>query len=150
MLGARMIQAWTDRELARAAHHAIRKIKNIVPERLKPELERQELLVPDFNNDPVTKKHLALLRSAVKQRQKIQCNYTREDGQHSSRTVWPLGLFYWGKVWTLVAWCELRDEFRHFRLDRMKNILLQNEIFTTRPGQRLSDYLEQVRCQDDQ
>ena len=150
ILGARMIQAWTDRELARAAHQAIRKIKKIVPERLKPELERQELLVPDFNSDPVTKKHLALLRSAVKQRQKIQCNYTREDGQHSSRTVWPLGLFYWGRVWTLVAWCELRDEFRHFRLDRMKNILLQKEIFTTQPGQRLSDYLEQVRCQDDQ
>jgi len=149
MLGARMIQAWTDKDLARSAHQAIRKICHVIPERLKPELERQELLVPDFNINTITKKHLALLRNAVKQQNKVSFNYTRDDGQKSSRTVRPLGLFYWGRVWTLVAWCELRDEFRHFRLDRTKNIDLPDEMFKALPGQRLSDYLDRVRCRND-
>ena len=77
--------------------------------------------MPDFNASPVTLEYLALLRRAIKQQRKTAYEYTREDGRNSSRVVHPLGLFYWGRVWTLVAWCELRDDFRHFRLDRMRN-----------------------------
>ncbi len=150
MLGARMVQAWTDKGLAQAANQALKKIENSLPERLKPELERQELLVPDFNIDSKTKTHLALLRSSTSQQQKVTFNYTREDGQHSSRTVHPLGLFYWGRTWTLVAWCELRDQFRHFRLDRMSDIAPLNVIFNIRPGQTLNDYLNAMRCQHDE
>ncbi len=148
MLGARMVQAWTDKSLASAAHQAIRKIENAIPERLRPELDREDLLVPDFNISTVTQKHLALLRSAIKKQKKVFYDYTREDGQRSSRTVHPLGLFYWGRVWTLVAWCELRDEFRHFRLDRMKNINLSDKTFQILPGRALQDYLDSVRCYD--
>ncbi|MCF6217857.1 MAG: WYL domain-containing protein [Gammaproteobacteria bacterium] len=150
MLGARMVQAWTDKGLAQAANQALNKIENSLPERLKPELKRQELLVPDFNTDTKTKTHLALLRSSTSQQQKVTFNYTREDGQHSSRTVHPLGLFYWGRTWTLVAWCELRNQFRHFRLDRMSDIEPLNTIFSTVAGQTLSDYLDSVSCQHDE
>ncbi len=149
VLGARMIQAWTDDDLARAAHRAICKIRNVISEDLRPELEREELLVPDFNSDRAMKRCLALLRRAIKGRHKICCDYTRDDGQQASRTVRPLGLFYWGRVWTLVAWCELRDAFRHFRLDRMRNIDLTGETFESQPGRRLSDYLANVRCHED-
>ncbi len=149
MLGARMVQAWTDKGLAQAAHQAIRKIENSVPDRLKPELERQELLVPDFNINSKTKTHLALLRNATTQQQKVTFNYAREDGQHSRRTVHPLGLFYWGRSWTLVAWCELRDQFRHFRLDRMNGIEVLTVTFRILPGRSLGDYLDTVRCQED-
>ncbi len=149
MLGVRMIQAWTDDDLAQAARRAIRKIGSVVTERLRPELERRELLVPDFNRDPETRKHLALLRQAVKKRCKVHYDYMREDGERSSRTVRPLGLFYWGKVWTLVAWCELRDGFRHFRLDRMENIQSTGEIFEISDGRRLIDYLDDIRGQEE-
>ncbi len=148
VLGARMIQAWTDEELARAARRAICKIRGAVPEHLKPEIERRELLVPEFGGDCVTKRHLALLRRAVSQRRKVRYDYVREDGQRSSRTVQPLGLFYWGKIWTLVAWCELREGFRHFRLDRMRNVTSTGEPFSVQPGRQLNDYLEQVRRQE--
>ncbi len=148
MLGARMVQAWTDKSLASAAHQAIRKIENAIPERLRPELDREELLVPDFNVSTITQEHLSLLRSAIKKQSKVAYDYTREDGQHSSRIVHSLGLFYWGRVWTLVAWCELRDEFRHFRLDRMKNINVLSERFEVLPGRSLRDYLDIVRCED--
>ncbi|NNF96126.1 MAG: WYL domain-containing protein, partial [Halobacteria archaeon] len=65
----------------------------------------------------------------------------REDGQYSNRIVHPLGLFYWGKVWTLVGWCELRDAFRHFRLDRMTTVEKLNEKFELIKGRTLQDYL---------
>jgi len=104
--------------------------------------------VPDFNVSTITQEHLALLRSAIKQQCKAAYDYTREDGQHSSRVVHPLGLFYWGRVWTLVAWCELRDEFRHFRLDRMKNINVSGEKFKVLSGRSLRDYLDIVRCKE--
>lgn len=147
LLGARMVQAWTDKGLARATGHAMRKIETVIPERLKPELARGELLVPDFATGNEVAENLALLRGAVKQQRKAGYDYTREDGQRSSRTVHPLGLFYWGKVWTLVAWCELRDQFRHFRLDRMRNVEVLNDRFESVPGRTLQDFLATV-CDD--
>ncbi len=147
LLGARMVRAWTDKSLARAAHQAMRKIEAVIPEHLKPELAREEMLVPDFSSSREVAEHLALLRGAIKQQQKVSYDYIREDGQHSSRTVHPLGLFYWGKVWTLVAWCELRDAFRHFRLDRIQRIAVLSGRFESVPGRTLQDFLSTV-CGD--
>lgn len=147
MLGARMVQAWTDRGLAQAANHALRKIETALPDHLKPELERQEILVPDFNICTETQERMALLREAIKQQCKVNYDYNREDGQHSSRTVRPLGLFYWGRVWTLIAWCELRGSFRHFRLDRIKKLKHLEIKFEIETGKSLQDYLDTVRCE---
>ena len=147
LLGARMVQAWTDKGLAGAATQAMRKIESVIPEHLKPELAREEIIVPDFIASQEVAEHLAQLRGATKQRKKVSYDYTRQDGQHSSRIVHPLGMFYWGKVWTLVAWCQLRDEFRHFRLDRMQNVAVLNEKFQSIPGRTLQDYLSTV-CDD--
>lgn len=147
LLGARMVQAWTDKALASAAHNAILKIENAVPERLKPELDRQELLVPNFSVNPQAAQHLTLLRGAIKTQQKLVYDYTRADGGQTNRVVCPLGLFYWGQVWTLVGWCELRDEFRQFRLDRMENVTVLDALFELLPGQLLQDYLS-AQCQD--
>lgn len=144
LLGARMVQVWTDKGLARAAQHAMRKIESVLPERLKPELLREEIMVPDFALGNEVSDHLALLRSATKQQRKAHYDYTREDGRCSQRTVHPLGLFYWGKVWTLVAWCELRGEFRHFRLDRMRNVNVLDVSFETVPGRTLRDFMATV------
>ena len=144
VLGMRMVQTWTDRELARAAGHVIKKIEAVVPERLLPEFEQQEIIVPDFDVPMNKLGHMRTLREAIKKKLKVHYGYTREDGVSSERTVWPLGLFYWGRVWTLVAWCELRGAFRHFRLDRMANVQALNERFSPVAGQRLEDYLETV------
>jgi len=141
LLGARMVQVWTDKNLARAAHQAMQKIEKVIPEHLKPELAREEMLVPDFSISLNVAEHLALLRRAIKQLDKVNFDYIRQDGQHANRIVHPLGLFYWGKVWTLVAWCELRDAFRHFRLDRMQRMEVLNRRFQSLPGRTLQDFL---------
>ena len=143
LLGARMVQTWTDRSLARAAQQAMAKIEHVIPDHLKPELERQEIMVPAFPFSLTVSDELEVLRAAIKQQHKVRFDYQREDNAKSNRTVHPLGLFYWGKVWTLVAWCELRDSFRHFRLDRMSNIASLEDRYESVAGRTLQDFLAQ-------
>ncbi len=146
LLGARMVRAWTDKDLASAAHQALQKIEHVLPEKLKPQLERKDMLVPDFPMEGQASEQLKKMRLAIRQQKKIFIHYTRADGETSSRTIHPLGLFYWGKVWTAVGWCELRDSFRHFRLDRITHCKISNQKYSLIKGHTLQDYLNQ-ECQ---
>lgn len=144
VLGARMVRAWTDKNLARAAHQALRKIEQVVPDKLKPQFDRQDMIVPDFPMEGQAGEQLIVIRQAIKEKHKVSFSYTRADGNSSKRTVHPLGLFYWGKVWTLVAWCELRDDFRHFRLDRISHWKKTTNKFVDVEGRTLQDFLSDV------
>lgn len=141
LLGVRMVGVWSDPLLADAAQRAVARIEAVLPERLVPELARNTIMVPPFGPEAAVSDALHLLRQAVRSHSKVTFNYQRADGEKSVRTVWPLGLAYWGRTWTLVAWCELRDEFRHFRLDRMSSLVETGEDFEPRSGRRLEDYL---------
>ena len=141
LLGARMVRAWTDKGLAKAAHQALQKIEHVIPEKLKPILDRNEMIVPDFPMEGQASDQLQTVRQAIRKQHKIIIDYTRKDGQDSKRTIHPLGLFYWGKVWTVVGWCELRDAFRHFRLDRMSSCIQSDVIFELVESRTLQDYL---------
>lgn len=86
----------------------------------------------------------ALLRGALRDRQVITLDYRRADGTRGLRTVRPLGLFVFGTVWLLTAWCELRSAFRHFRLDRISTAELTRRRFRPERGKRLDDALAQL------
>ena len=73
--------------------------------------------------------------------------YSREDGQPSVRRVHPLALYFWGGTWTLAAWCELRIDFRSFRVDRVHHVDSLDEKFIPKAGQTLADFLQRVRSQ---
>jgi len=149
LLGARMIKAWTDKTLGTAAQRVIEKIQTVLPDHRQTEMDNEEILVPDFHVDEIVKSRMNQLRNAIRSQQKIKMDYVRADGQDSFRTVHPLGLFFWGRVWTLVGWCELRDDFRHFRLDRIQQLEVRPEAFEIKTGGSLQDYLRQVACEDD-
>lgn len=148
ILGARMVQAWSDRQMASEATRALQRIESVLPEPLKAAFASTELLVPAFHIFSDVAEKLPPLRQAIKRQTKMEIDYRRADGQTSSRIVWPLGLFFWGKVWTLVAWCELRDDYRQFRIDRMQNLTALQTGFSPKPGQTLEAYLLMV-CEDD-
>ncbi len=141
-LGARMVRSWADPGLSEAASNALRKIEAVLP----PDLEDpgEALYAPSLRSYPV--QHVGLLHHAILEHRKASFDYTREDGAASARTVWPLGLFYWGSVWTLVAWCELRNDHRNFRLDRIADPEILEEPFSLEPGQTLEDFLRKVRA----
>ncbi|MFN9253067.1 MAG: helix-turn-helix transcriptional regulator [Holosporaceae bacterium] len=72
---------------------------------------------------------------------KVEIRYINEVKKKPSRTLRPLGLEYWGKVWTLTAWCELRNDFRVFRVDRIKSCEITGDVFKNETGKTYRDYL---------
>ena len=146
VIGARIVQSWGDGELARAAKAALSKVEAVLPERLRSRLEDTALFAPGFHVPREQRERLGLLRGAVAQRQRIWLAYRDAHGEDSERLVRPLGLFFWGTGWSLCGWCELRDDFRNFRLDRMATVELRpEETFELEPGKTLEDFLRGVR-----
>ena len=71
----------------------------------------------------------------------VDLAYRAKDGSESQRRIRPLGLYFWGGVWTLAAWCELRNDFRTFRLDLITGFDALNEVFRAEPGRTLADLM---------
>lgn len=148
VLGVRMVQAWSDRQLAAEATRALLRITSVLPDNLKSIVDTQELLVPDFHSSSTDVENLPLIRQSIKTATILDIEYTRADGEQSSRRIWPLGLFFWGKVWTLVAWCRMRSDYRQFRIDRIRKLTVTGQAFRAATHQTLDHYLLQV-CTDD-
>lgn len=146
LVGSRMVQAWGDADLAQAATAALAKIHNALPETLRREAQQARLFVPPAHDNRPD--HLTELRRAVRQRQIVRIAYTREDGTPSERELWPLGLFFWGRHWTLIGWCLLRGEFRHFRVDRIGRLDVQPERYPDQPGRRLNDFFDELEARE--
>ncbi|AQR66588.1 DNA-binding transcriptional regulator [Aquaspirillum sp. LM1] len=140
-LGAAMVGSWGDPALGQLASNALAKIDAVLP----PSAARApaaRLFVPDLHDYPVAR--LTPLRQAIAARQCIELDYCRADGELSRRRVHPLGLFFWGVSWTLAAWCEARDEFRHFRIDRILACTPLADTFTPQAGRTLEDFFRSV------
>ena len=140
LVGSRMVQAWGDKDLAQAATAALAKIHNVLPDLLRREAQQARLYIPPSQDD--RPQHLTDLRRAVRQRRVVRMAYRRADGEFSERSLWPLGLFFWGRNWTLVGWCLLRGGFRHFRVDRIGELSVSAERYPDQPDRRLGDFFD--------
>lgn len=147
LLGSRMVQAWSDKELAGAAGRAIDKINAILPDDLKVLIEQQTLLVPDYFVQSDDADISQQIRQAIEEKRQIQLCYNRADGQYSERTLNPLGMVFWGGKWTLIAWCHLRDNYREFRIDRMQQVTLLEQHFDITADCNLEHYIAQFSQQ---
>jgi predicted DNA-binding transcriptional regulator YafY len=140
----RMAQVWQDPALARASQVALGKILSVLPTAAKAAAQSMAVYAPPIGLDPAVQATLQTLREAAQAHRKLRVNYSDAQGQASERTLRPLGCFYWGKVWTLAAWCEVRHDFRNFRLDRMTLVQAVDGVvgqFRDEPGKTLADYL---------
>jgi predicted DNA-binding transcriptional regulator YafY len=151
LLGARMVSSWGDTDMANHAKQAIQKILAVLPDHLRHSDETLPLLVPNIEEiQKLYTAHSQPIREAIRQHQRIDLEYTRADAQSSTRVVEPLGLIFWGKVWTLVAWCHLREQYRTFRLDRINQLKVLAENFETHDSKSLKHFLAQREsCQDE-
>ncbi|MCV6585536.1 MAG: YafY family transcriptional regulator [Marinibacterium sp.] len=140
-LGMAIVAEAADAELRTAARSLADKVDAVLPEQTIAEADAWKFAVYPFANAARGLSHMAALRAAIKTRQKLQLDYRRIDGALSTRTVRPLHMEYWGRVWTLTAWCELRNDFRVFRVDLIETAQALPELFADEPGKRLSDYL---------
>jgi len=138
--GARMIRAWGGAQMAAAAEEALVKIEAVLPDDARAKAASvpvHALALGDLSDD--VRALIDRIEKASDNSIRLEINYADQYGASSSRIIRPLGLWFWGKVWTAVGWCELRDDFRMFRLDRIKNVE-EIGVFKPEKGQMLRDF----------
>lgn len=135
----RLAQSWLDPALAQAAQEALGKILPVLPAGARAAAQALAVYAPQVGPAADVQRTLQALREAVQERRKVLVHYTDLNERSSQRTLRPLGCFYWGKVWTLAAWCEQRNDFRSFRIDRVRSVQCLEERFRDEPGRTLAD-----------
>jgi len=141
LLGVRMVQGWSGEKMGSAADSALHKIHSVLPDELHRLYVQQPewLIVPSIHRKR-SARHSDEVQESIKKKTKLTINYQREDGKPSRRIIWPLGLVFWGSTWTLIAWCEVREDYRMFRLDRIEKIVSLVDKFITTPQCNLQHY----------
>lgn len=150
VLGARLVEAWGGAESVNAAKSALARIEAVLPAELAARLDAIALYAPGFKMPMAHRKMLDQIHAACLSRNVLQFIYTRlndDPSRAESRIVRPLALAFWSGVWTLSAWCETRDDFRSFRLDRIEQLVVSSRIFTPKRGQRFEDLMRRVRAE---
>jgi predicted DNA-binding transcriptional regulator YafY len=145
IVGARMVEAWAGRELAAAASEALVRIAAVVPQERMQRAERVPIFASALRFQDGERANLDRFAKGIEHRLKMRFAYRDADGTASERLVWPLALHFWGQVWTLAAWCELRDDFRTFRIDRAEWVTATEDAYPNVAGSTLQDYLDRVR-----
>ncbi|SHF44355.1 YafY family protein [Vibrio gazogenes] len=120
LLGAEWVTHQDDSAMTQAARHAIAKISAILPDTLKWQLERETFRVGPGLEKPPLLVDLALIRQAIRQESIIEIEYVDQQGNLTIRRLWPVLLGFFEACYMLVAWCENRQAFRHFRVDRIR------------------------------
>ncbi|MEO1197160.1 MAG: YafY family protein [Pseudomonadota bacterium] len=138
--GARLIRAWGGTGMGRAAEEALVKIDAVLPDAERARAASVQVHAVNMPQlDQATRDRLDVLEAAAQDRTRLVLAYADEAGTTTERPVRPLGLWFWGKVWTLIAWCELRNDFRMFRADRISTHRADG-TFRAEPGKGLKDF----------
>ena len=132
VLGLRWVAQRTDASFEQAAMNAFAKIAAVLPDDLRNNVEGIGLIaIPSRDAD--ARHDLAPIRAAIRSEQMVVLDYADVKGEHTRRTVWPIALAFFESSRVLAAWCELRQDFRHFRIDR---IIALHETGQRYPGRR--------------
>ncbi|QPC85837.1 WYL domain-containing protein [Mesorhizobium sp. NBSH29] len=145
--GARMVRAFGGVTMARAAEEALVKIGAVLPDSEKDRIARTEIHAPMYVVNDASRAAIDVIERAIEKRQVLAIDYRDEAGRGSMRNCRPLGLWFWGKVWTLIAWCELRDDFRTFRIDRIASVI-PGDTFRPERGKQLADFYRRAEMSE--
>jgi predicted DNA-binding transcriptional regulator YafY len=144
VLGMRMVGSWGDAELRAAAASVLDKVEAVLPPAKRPWIESTALYAISFSMDATTRARLGELRTAIDARRALRIAYADAEGRATSREVCPLGLWFWGRTWTLGAWCELRCDHRNFRVDRIAELCDAGRDFEAVEPRTLEAYVRSV------
>lgn len=143
VLGSRWVASRTDKKLGCAAKNVLAKIAAVLPEDLRYQLEFSGLLIgPAKTFIERDNEKEALIRHAIRKESKLQVTYTDVKGDSSQRMIWPIALGFFEEVHIMVAWCELRLDFRHFRTDRIVTLTQLETRYPTRRQTLLKQWRE--------
>jgi len=138
--GARMVKAWGGTAMIEAAEEALVKIEAVLPDEDRRRVGDTKIFAPRTGLAGQARELIDRCEQAIDAREILALDYSDGEGLISKRDVRPLGLWFWGKVWTLVGWCELRDDFRMFRLDRISDLRPTGTIYQPDPNRSLEEF----------
>lgn len=147
-LGARMVSAWGGPDMADGARGALSKIEAVLPRAQDVEDALGRHVVLRSGLEDADRERLDVLDAQIRDRRWTRLVYVTPDSRRTDRRVQPLGLWFWGKVWTLVAWCGLRGDFRMFRIDRIDLLDPLDEVFPTDPARTLAACMAQLEARE--
>lgn len=137
-------------KVAQSAETALSKINHVLPKELRRAFQETHIYTPPFYEQETIGDHIAELNIAIQQSQVVELHYQKpQQSTPNIREVYPLGIFFWKDRWTLAAWCTLKNDFRHFRLDRMFHMKPLETIFKLEKDQTLQTFFKSVTTQQD-
>ncbi|WCD82450.1 helix-turn-helix transcriptional regulator [Pseudomonas sp. TUM22785] len=142
VLGMRWVARRGDRQLMAAARDVLAKVGAVLPPALREELETSTLLIGPAPASEVPDALLEQVREVIRREHRVQLGYRDVEGQASQRVVWPFALGYFEQTRVLAAWCELRQAMRHFRLDRVDDLLDLGQRYPRRRQVLLREWRE--------
>ena len=148
VLGSRWVHQRADRALADAAANVLAKIGAVLPKDLRETLDDSGLLIAPGDPIAAGDAQLPKIRQAIRTERKIGLSYRDEKGADSKRTVWPFALGFFEKVRVVVAWCELREDYRHFRTDRIVTLSMTDKRYPRRRQAMLKEWRERVATKE--
>lgn len=140
VLGSRWVSERADGLLGKAARNVLAKIGAVLPDDLKAGIEASGLLIGPGEPIAARDGELAAVRQAIRSERKVQIAYADERGTATERIIWPVALAFYDRVRVVVAWCELRDGYRHFRLDRITALETRIERYPRRRARLLREW----------
>ncbi|WP_419798177.1 MAG: helix-turn-helix transcriptional regulator [Terasakiella sp.] len=148
VLGMAMVCNWTDDRMGRSARSALDKIKNALPATSLEKLHGTALFAFQSAIHVPWTVDFSALRLAIREKYKIKIDYEDEQKKASVRTIRPLAMIFLGPIWLLCGWCELRNDFRNFRIDRIQKLQTLADRFRDEPGKCLNDYRNGDHCDE--
>ena len=138
--GARLIRAWGGISMARGAEEALVKIEAVLPKEERARITSTQIHAPTTHISMDERRIIDAVERAVDQGNVLNIRYRDLESRESERNIRPLGLWFWGKVWTVIGWCELRNAFRTFRTDRIVEATDAGRLFRAERGKTLADF----------
>lgn len=147
VLGARMVERFGDGPLRLAARRVLDKVEGVLPPSRRQLVGETSLFALAEGLPEPHQARLEGLRGAVDRRKRVQLRYADAKGSITEREVLPLGLYFWGPTWSLAAWCELRGDYRNFRLDRIVDFQVDDASFERVSPHTIEEYVAAMRAQ---
>lgn len=142
--GARLVENYADEALAQAARQAIAKIDAILPPHRRRMIDEAPVY-PSIYRKNQPPEHLGTLRQAIHERRYVDINYVTGEGEESKRRIRPLAVTFWDRsLWTVPAWCELRNDFRAFRIDRIQSLNVSMATYPDEPDKNIAAFLKSM------
>ncbi|SFD00635.1 helix-turn-helix transcriptional regulator [Pragia fontium] len=143
VLGARWVAERADAQLAEAATQAMSKISAVVTPELRYRLDESPLLVGPSDNHSFCQPQVLDIRRAIEVECKLVIQYQDQQGQQTERTIWPFAIGFFDNVRLVVGWCELRNDSRNFRVDRIASLKVTDIRYPRRRQTLLNDWYRQ-------